>query len=373
MDSQRCRRAGRPVPVSTARESGKALLNTPKARSGRRRERETRGAALQRAKPELAESARISNRRATFARRARNSAAAGEEPWEPGGTQGRRPPGGGHAAFREAAGLLASAATRIALLSRSGARWIGRDEDAREWSAARADAVFGVAAAVENAGAMARAGDVQRAGSELSGVSARSPHILAMQAALARAAGDAAAAKSAVTLAASMDATDSVIRFEQVRQGASDPKLWEHLAADPERVLEIAALYMHWGRYKDALEALMYHYAPVPPTRREPGAVTPQDYPLPAYYRGYCRQKLNEASEDFRSACDAAGALCFSGRPAERRILQAALQANGGDESAHYLLGLWYLNAQQVAEGTRELQAAETQAELAEARRCWRR
>jgi hypothetical protein len=274
--------------------------------------------------------------------------------------------------FEEAAGLLSSAADAESHYYRGVAlAGLGADEDAqREWSAARADAIIGVAAAVENAAAIARAGDVQRAGSELSGVGARSPRSLAMQAALARAAGDAAAAKSAVTLAASLDATDSVIRFEQVRQGASDPKLWEHLAADPERVLEIAALYMHWGRYKDALEALMYHYAPVSPARREPGAVTPQDYPMLAYYRGYCRQKLNEAfAEDFRSASALPVRYVFPHRAAERRILQAALQSNGGDANAHYLLGLWYLNAQLVAEGTRELQAAQKlRPELAEAR-----
>jgi tetratricopeptide (TPR) repeat protein len=274
--------------------------------------------------------------------------------------------------YEEAASLLASANDAEAHYYRGVAlAGLGADEDARrEWSSARADASFGVAAAVEIAAAMARAGDVQRAGSELTSVGVRSPRALVMQAAMARAAGDAAAAKSAVSQAAALDATDSAIRFEQVRQGASDPKLWEHLAADPERVLEIADLYMHWGRYKDALEALMFRYAPVAPNRREPGAAAPQDYALLAYYRGYCHQKLNEHfAEDFRGGSTLPVRYVFPNRPGERRILEAALQANPADANAHYLLGLWYLNAQLVTEGTRELQEAQKlRPELPEAR-----
>ncbi len=35
-------------------------------------------------------------------------------------------------------------------------------------------------------------------------------------------------------------------------------------------------------------------------------------------------------------------------------MLEAALRVNAGDANAHYLLGLWYLNAQKIPEGARE-------------------
>ena len=42
--------------------------------------------------------------------------------------------------------------------------------------------------------------------------------------------------------------------------GHEDPALWQHLAADPERILNIAVLYMHFGFYADAVEILRAKY-----------------------------------------------------------------------------------------------------------------
>lgn len=307
--------------------------------------------------------------------------------------------------FEESAALLLPAADAEAHYYRGVAlAGLGKDEDARrEWTAARADAHFGAASGMEIAAAMARAGEVQRAANALAGVGTQTVHALVMQAALAREAGSAAAesplapggaararegvaqaqaarargdvagnaaAKIAVAKAAALDATDSAVRFEQVRQGGSDPTLWEHLAADPERVLEIAELYMHWGRYRDALEVLMYRYQPVSAMRREPGAAMPQDDALVAYYRGYCHQKLDEYSaEDFRTGSSLPVRYDFPSRAGERRVLEEALKMNGGDANAHYLLGLWLLNAQMILEGSRELQTAhKLRPDLAEVR-----
>jgi tetratricopeptide (TPR) repeat protein len=264
--------------------------------------------------------------------------------------------------FEEAAALLASAADAEAHYYRGVAlAALGSDDDARrEWSDARSDPQFGLPAAIETAAAMARAGEVQRAIAELAGPTTPGVRSLVMAAALARAAGDAVSAKASIARAASLDPADSAVRFEEVREGAADPQLWEQLAADPERVLELADLYLHWGRYKDALQLLSYSYPVVPPSQKEPGVPMPQDYALLAYYRGYCHQKLNEYSaEDFRLASTLPVRYVFPGRPVERRVLETALQANSGDASAHYLLGLWYLNAHRVAEGSRELQAAQ--------------
>ncbi len=274
--------------------------------------------------------------------------------------------------YEEGAALLSQAADAEAHYYRGVAlAALGSDDDARrEWSAARADARFGPAAAIGIAAALGRSGNAQAAAKELAGLNAPTTRTLIMQAALARAEGAAAAAKESLARAAALDATDSAIRFEQVRQGGSDSKLWEHLAADPERVLEIAALYMHWGRYRDALEALSYGYVPVAVTRREAGAAMPQDHPLVAYYRGYCHAKLNEYfTEDFRLGSALPVRYVFPNRPLERRVLELALETNAGDANAHYLLGLWYLNAQRVSEGSREIQAAQRlRPDFAEAR-----
>uniref|UniRef100_Q01PP1 DUF5107 domain-containing protein n=1 Tax=Solibacter usitatus (strain Ellin6076) TaxID=234267 RepID=Q01PP1_SOLUE len=274
--------------------------------------------------------------------------------------------------YEEGAALLAAAADAEAHYYRGVAlAALGKDEDARsEWTAARGDAQFGPAAAVGIAAALGRSGNVQAAAKELAAAGASTTRALVMQAAMARAAGNAAAAKESVTRAAELDATDPGMRFELVRQGGSDPKLWEHLAADPERVLEIAALYMDWGRYRDALELLTYGYVPVAAMRREAGAGMPQDHPLVAYYRGYCHAKLNEYfAEDFRLASALPVRYVFPNRPLERRVLEQALETNAGDANAHYLLGLWYLNAQRIPEGSREIQAAQRlRPEFAEAR-----
>ena len=264
--------------------------------------------------------------------------------------------------YEESAALLTQAADAESHYYRGVAlAGLGRDDEARrEWSGVRADAKFGAAAGIELSAGMARAGNVQEAASELAGVSAATTRALVMHAALARATGDAGAAKAALARAAALDATDSLVRFEAVRQGGSDLELWEHLAADAQRVLEVADVYMHWGRYRDALEALMYRYPPVSALRKEPGAVMPEDDALVAYYRGYCHEKLSQFSaEDFRMGAALPLRYVFPNRPVERRVLEAALRVNSGDANAHYLLGLWYLNAQKIPEGAREVQTAQ--------------
>src|SRR5262249_42635123 len=69
----------------------------------------------------------------------------------------------------------------------------------------------------------------------------------------------------------------------------TDPALLRFLGADPERVIEIAAEYMRLGLYKPALDLLSRSFSPAAADETEPGALSPQRYPLVAYYRGYCR------------------------------------------------------------------------------------
>jgi Flp pilus assembly protein TadD len=239
----------------------------------------------------------------------------------------------------------------------------GEDREARrEWTAAREDAAFGPLAAIESAAALARTGNARAAVDALRAAlrnGSKPARAGAIEAALLRAAGDTGAA-AALASAAQRDPTDFVTRYESLRQGGTDEALWEHLAADPERVLEIADLYMHWGLYGDALAALEYKYPAVPANRTEPGAVLPQDYALVAYYRGYCRERLGkDAAEDYRTASSQPMRYVFPNRAGTLLVLAAALRRNPADASAHYLLGLEYLNAGMVVQAAGEWRAAQ--------------
>jgi hypothetical protein len=239
----------------------------------------------------------------------------------------------------------------------------GEDKEARrEWTAAREDAAFGPLAALESAAALARTASARAAVDALRAAlrsGAKPARAGAIEAALLRAAGDTGAA-AALASAAQRDPTYFVARYESLRQGGTDEALWEHLAADPERVLEIADLYMHWGLFGDALAALEYKYAPVPANRTEPGAVLPQDYALVAYYRGYCRERLGkDGDEDYRAASLQPVRYVFPNRAGTLLVLEAALRRNPADASAHYLLGLEYLDAGMAAQAAGEWRAAQ--------------
>src|SRR5213079_1208554 len=99
--------------------------------------------------------------------------------------------------------------------------------------------------------------------------------------------------------ARALDPTDSAARFEEALQGGTDEGLWDHLAADAERVLEIADLYMHWGLYQDAKALLARSYPGLEQNAMEPGAVAPGVDPLVAYYLGYCHERLKQDGADY--------------------------------------------------------------------------
>ena len=120
----------------------------------------------------------------------------------------------------------------------------------------------------------------------------------------------------------------------------NDPALLRFLAADPARVLEIAAEYMRIGLYRPAVELLARDFPSVPAAETEPGAVLPQQHPLVAYYRGYCRAKLGEsAAADYAAAQKLSTLYVFPGRAEDLEVLRAAIQANPDDMTARYLLG----------------------------------
>jgi len=129
-----------------------------------------------------------------------------------------------------------------------------------------------------------------------------------------------------------------------LREEIGDPDLAQ-LANDPDRVLAIAAEYMRLGLYAKAINVLSRKY-PVPiPDQSEPGTTAPQDHPIVAYYRGYCREKLGQSgSEDYRIASKLSTAYIFPSTAEELDVLQSALRSNPSDSTAHYLLGTLYFS-----------------------------
>jgi len=137
------------------------------------------------------------------------------------------------------------------------------------------------------------------------------------------------------------EATFPISAFLQWDAGRhDDPALLRFLAADPARVLEIAAEYMRLGLYKPAVDLLARDFSAVPPGETEPGAVLPQKHPLVAYYRGYCRAKLGESTTaDYAAAQKLSTLYVFPSRAEDLEVLRAAVEANPDDMTAHYLLG----------------------------------
>ena len=113
-----------------------------------------------------------------------------------------------------------------------------------------------------------------------------------------------------------------------------------HLAADPYRVLNVAAEYMNLGLYQNALAVLERIYPQVPSDQGEPESVLPQNHPLILYYAAYCKAKLNkDALPTLQAAERLSPSLVFPSSSIDRIVLEGALAANNNDGTAHYLLG----------------------------------
>jgi tetratricopeptide (TPR) repeat protein len=129
-----------------------------------------------------------------------------------------------------------------------------------------------------------------------------------------------------------------------LREEIGSPDL-AHLADDTDRVLNVAAGFMRLGLYQKALDVLARKYPPAVSDQREPGALAPQDHPMVAYFRGYCRERLGQsATEDYAAASKLSIAYVFPNRAEEFTVLRAALQAQPSDATAHYLLGTFYFS-----------------------------
>jgi tetratricopeptide (TPR) repeat protein len=113
-----------------------------------------------------------------------------------------------------------------------------------------------------------------------------------------------------------------------------------HLAADPYRVLRVAAEYINFGLYRKALTVLERTYPQVPPDQSEPSSVLPQDHPMVLYYAAYCKANLHlDTAQNWQRAQRLSPSLVFPSSTTDRIVLNAALEANPNDGTAQYLLG----------------------------------
>ena len=181
----------------------------------------------------------------------------------------------------------------------------------------------------------------------------------ALEVALLRRLGRAADARRRLAHWKEVDPTGSALRYEGARLGDADADLWEHLGADPERVLDLAVDFMAAGLYDDALDLLDRRYPPVGGLRAEPGAVAPQDHPEIAYYRGFCRERSGGSGRaDYDAASRLSTRYVFPSRPQSYAVLASALAANPQDATARFLLGSLFLSSGRADDAAREWQEA---------------
>jgi tetratricopeptide (TPR) repeat protein len=155
------------------------------------------------------------------------------------------------------------------------------------------------------------------------------------------------------------DPTCSLLRYEALRLGANDPALLAHLAGDPERILEIAADYMRFGLYEDALDVLSRQYPSGSEVVSEPSALHPSSYPLIAYYRGHCRYALGkDGRADFGAGSRMSASYVFPNRAESFPVLRRAIAVNPDDATAHLLLGSLYLSGGMTGPAMQEWKAA---------------
>jgi tetratricopeptide (TPR) repeat protein len=169
----------------------------------------------------------------------------------------------------------------------------------------------------------------------------------AVQIALLRRDGKVDDAKQRAQFWSERDPADNMIRVERTwLDGSDDPALWEHLAGDPQRLLDVVDRYLDIGAADDALKLLDRPYPAVPITQAEPGTAPPRDNPLIAYYRGYCRTLLGQSGEtDFKTAASLPTRYIFPHRASAYAVLKAAVGANNSDAVAHDLLGDLYFDS----------------------------
>jgi len=232
-----------------------------------------------------------------------------------------------------------------------GLAYVHRNEPAKARRAFEVSVQYGSFRAptlLEMAALDARTGQIEKAHDKLQLAYAEfsdSSRLADVDVAVLRHLKNAAAEKTQLDKLHRADPANSFVRYEATLLGQKDGSLWEHLAADPERILNIAVQYMHFGFYQDAIDILSRTYPTGSGVVSEPGMPRPEAYSLIAYYRGYCREQLHQdPGADFNAAAKMPANYVFPNRPESLEVLQSAITANGQDANAHALLGSLYMS-----------------------------
>ena len=113
--------------------------------------------------------------------------------------------------------------------------------------------------------------------------------------------------------------------------------------AKGENFIDVANDYMKAGFYADALHALKF---------------ADENYPLVAYYKGYCAHKLGQDGLEAVVAADAmATGYCFPNRIEDIAVLTWAAEVLPQGANAHYYLGCLYYDRFRYAEAAKEWEA----------------
>jgi len=132
--------------------------------------------------------------------------------------------------------------------------------------------------------------------------------------------------------------------------------LWEHLAGDPWRILEMAAQYMHFGLWAEAAELLAVKYPNDSlSVVSDPGTPRPENDPMIAYYRAYCREMAKQdGNADYAAASKMSTIYIFPNRAESLDVLKRAVAVNARDANAHALLGDLYMSGGMEDEAIKE-------------------
>jgi tetratricopeptide (TPR) repeat protein len=239
----------------------------------------------------------------------------------------------------------------------------GEERDARTaWEAAMRFPNLRAAAGLELSRLDAREGRREAAVARLRAVATEFPDAVragSLEVALLRALGRPEEARARVRQWLGVDPTSNLLRHEAGLLGSADDTLGSHLAAEPERALDLASEYMGVGLWADALAVLDRRYTRDARSLLEPGSVLPQDHPLVVYYRGYCREKTGgSAGADFAAASSLSTRYVFPSRAGTFPVLRRALEVSPSDATAHFLLGSLHLAGGEVDAAIAEWQEA---------------
>ena len=221
-------------------------------------------------------------------------------------------------------------------------------QDTAALTALQSDPVYGVASSVRLAQMLTLSGDNEAALTALrAGPAAQSKSVRwgAVEVALLRALGRWDEAADRLAYWTNLDPTDVNLRYESYRLGQDDGGLWSHLAADPERILNVAEHLMGLGQYAESLDVLTAGYDNPDAVELEPGIPSATGHALIWYYRGYCKEKTGQSgAAEYKTASGLSMKYIFPNRAMTLDVLNAALRVAPDDASSLWLRGCLYLS-----------------------------